>query len=110
MKPTYRLSVNSLDRLAAAVQAAVHVGRVLPIKPEQRDRTVADFSPPKTSETMKITLGFDVVGVPVQVVGGLVQECVILSDKLSPDQLGTWLLHHHFFGQLEIAARRRRNC
>lgn len=45
--------------------------------------------------------------VPVQVVGGLVQECVILSDKLSPDQLGTWLLHHHFFGQLEISARRR---
>lgn len=43
-------------------------------------------------------------GVPVQVVGGLVQECVILSDKLSPDQLGTWLLHHHFFGQLEISA------
>lgn len=44
--------------------------------------------------------------VPMQVVGGLVQECVILSDKLSPDQLGTWLLHHHFFGQLEISARR----
>lgn len=45
--------------------------------------------------------------VPVQVVGGLVQECVILSDKLSPDQLGTWLLHHHFFGQLEISAERK---
>lgn len=44
---------------------------------------------------------------PVQVVGGLVQQCVILSDKLSPDQLGTWLLHHHFFGQLEVSARRR---
>lgn len=43
-------------------------------------------------------------GAPVQVVGSLVQECVILSDKLSPDQLGTWLLHHHFFGQLEISA------
>lgn len=40
---------------------------------------------------------------PVQVVGSLVQEGVILSDKLSPDQLGTWLLHHHFFGQLEIS-------
>lgn len=40
---------------------------------------------------------------PVQVIGGLVQEGVILSDKLSPDQLGTWLLHHHFFGQLEIS-------
>ena len=48
-----------------------------------------------------------VMVIPVQVVGGLVQECVILSDKLSPDQLGTWLLHHHFFGQLEISARRR---
>ena len=45
---------------------------------------------------------------PVQVVGGLVQECVILSDKLSPDQLGTWLLHHHFFGQLEISVRKKR--
>lgn len=40
---------------------------------------------------------------PVQVIGSLVQEGVILSDKLSPDQLGTWLLHHHFFGQLEIS-------
>lgn len=47
-----------------------------------------------------ILLGDHVVGVPVQVVGSLIQECVILSDKLSPDQLGTWLLHHHFFGQL----------
>lgn len=45
---------------------------------------------------------------PVQVVGGLVQERVILSDKLSPDQLGTWLLHHHFFGQLEISAEKNR--
>lgn len=49
-----------------------------------------------------------VMVLPVQVVGGLVQECVILSDKLSPDQLGTWLLHHHFFGQLESSARKRR--
>lgn len=49
----------------------------------------------------------EMMDVPVQVVGGLVQECVILSDKLSPDQLGTWLLHHHFFGQLEISAGRR---
>lgn len=40
--------------------------------------------------------------IPVQVVGGLVQECVILSNKLPPDELGTRLLHHHFFGQMEI--------
>lgn len=37
---------------------------------------------------------------PVQVIGCLVQQGVVLSDKLSPDKLGTWLLHHHFFGQL----------
>lgn len=36
----------------------------------------------------------------MQVVRSLVQKGVILSDKLSPDKLGTWLLHHHFFGQL----------
>lgn len=41
----------------------------------------------------------------MQVVGGLVEEGVVLSDKLSPDQLGTWLLHHHFFGQLEISGQ-----
>lgn len=46
---------------------------------------------------------------PVQVVGSLVQEGVILSDKLSPDQLGTWLLHHHFFGQLEISGEELRS-
>lgn len=45
------------------------------------------------------------VNLPVQVVGGLVEEGVVLSDKLSPDQLGTWLLHHHFFGQLEISGQ-----
>lgn len=40
MKPTYRLSINGLYWLAVAVQAAVHVGGVLSIKPEQRDRKV----------------------------------------------------------------------
>lgn len=42
---------------------------------------------------------------PVQVVRSLVQQGVVLSDKLSPDKLGTWLLHHHFFGQLDSTKR-----
>lgn len=45
----------------------------------------------------------------MQVIRSLVQEGVILSDKLSPDQLGTWLLHHHFFGQLEISGEEWRS-
>lgn len=39
-KPTYRLSINSLHWFAVAVQAAVHVGGVLSIKPEQKDGEV----------------------------------------------------------------------
>lgn len=100
MKSTYRLSINSLHRLAIAVQAAVHVGRVLPIKPEHRNDKVVKFT---RLESNNENIDGSVAGVPVQVVWGLIQECIILSDKLSPDQLGTWLLHHHFFGQLEIS-------
>lgn len=44
---------------------------------------------------------------PVQIVRSLVQKGVILSDKLSPDKLGTWLLHHHFFGQLVLTETKR---
>lgn len=33
--PTYRLSINGLHLLAVAIQAAVDVGGVLAIKPEQ---------------------------------------------------------------------------
>ena len=35
---TYRLSINSLDWFAVVVQAAVHVGGVLSIKPERRQK------------------------------------------------------------------------
>lgn len=46
MKPTYRLSINGLDWFAVAVQAAVHVGRVLSIKPEHEDK--GSFVPSRT--------------------------------------------------------------
>lgn len=38
LKSTYRLSINCLYWLATAVQATVHVGGVLSIKPEQRQK------------------------------------------------------------------------
>lgn len=38
MTPTYRLSINGLGWLPVAVQAAVHVGGVLAIKPERRQK------------------------------------------------------------------------
>lgn len=40
MMPTYRLSINSLYWFAVVVQPAVHVGRVLSIKPEQKHKKV----------------------------------------------------------------------
>lgn len=43
MRPTYRLSINSLYWFAVVVQAAMHVGGVLPIKPEQKDKKVNWF-------------------------------------------------------------------
>lgn len=106
---THRLSVNGLRWLPVAIQAAVHVGRVLPVEPEdKRGREGGSFcrEVPRRPEPGD---GNDKVGrqrpwghIPVQVVGGLVQECVVLSNKLPPDELGTRLLHHHFFGQMEI--------
>lgn len=92
---THRLSINSLHWFAVAVQAAVDVGGVLPIKPSPQVAELLDEHDNPTNNLHLQTL-------PVQVIGSLVEEGVILSDKLSPDQLGTWLLHHHFFGQLEI--------
>lgn len=98
LKSTYRLSINGLYWFAAAVQAAVHVGGVLPIKPEKTKVAFGQQRSHMMEKFKECVWDYS----PVQVVGGLVQERVILSDKLSPDQLGTWLLHHHFFGQLEI--------
>lgn len=45
-----------------------------------------------------------IISSPVQVIGGLVEKCVVLSDKFSPDKLGTGFLHHHIFGQLVLTA------
>lgn len=47
--PTYSLSVNGLDGFAAGVQATVHVGRVLSIKPE-RNKTKTTVNVYKRSQ------------------------------------------------------------
>lgn len=44
---------------------------------------------------------------PVQIVRCLVQQSIVLPHKLPPDQQGTWLLHHHFFGQLKAKEKQK---
>lgn len=108
---THRLSVNSLRWLPVAIQAAVHIGGVLPVEPDKRGRREGCWvrsrgsAQTQTQSWQRQAALWEYI--PVQVVRGLVQECVILSNKLPPDELGTRLLHHHFFGQMEISEERR---
>ena len=39
---------------------------------------------------------------PVQIVGSLVQKCVVLPHKLAAYEQGAWFLHNHLLGSREL--------